>query len=439
MRGWTKALLASVSVVLIAGMCTAQEEPVDKARKLQIIDSVTTKVNERYIFPEVAKKMEAFVRKQFKSGAYDKATDLPEFLSRLSMDMREVSKDGHFGIAYEPDPPTMSDSITPEMIAAEKEEHRRNNYGFDKIGILPGNIGYIKFDGFSPAEWGGQAAAAALAFVENTDAVIFDLRENGGGEPSMIQFISSYLFDQPTHLNSFAERGSDSIQQFWTSAFIPGKRMPDVPVYILTSKRTFSAAEEFTYNLKNLKRAKIVGETTGGGAHPVGPYFFKDLKVVVMIPYARAINPITGDNWEGKGVEPDIAVPANEALFAAQKQALVDLEQKLTDPDKRRELKWVADALVPEGMTLELTAEELSAYVGVYGPRTISLEDGQLYSQREGGPKFKIYPLTQDLFAFEGPDYVRLRFQRNESGAITGVLTQYVDGREETMMRSSSN
>ncbi|HEY6414403.1 MAG TPA: S41 family peptidase [Edaphobacter sp.] len=166
-----------------------------------------------------------------------------------------------------------------------------------------------------------------MNFLAHTDAVIFDLRENGGGDPKMVSLIATYLFDQPEHLNDLYERKTDTTTQYWTQPFVPGTKLGDKPVYVLTSNRTFSGAEEFTYDLKNLKRATIVGETTGGGAHPVRGVRVDD-HFVVGVPFARAVNPVSKTNWEGTGVEPDVSVKAADALTTAQKLAESKLQTK---------------------------------------------------------------------------------------------------------------
>src|SRR4029079_14564144 len=194
--------------------------------------------------------------------------------------------------------------------------------------------------GFQPAQFGAETVVAAMNFVANTDALIVDLRRNGGGDPSMVSLISSYLFgSEPVHLNDLYFRPDDSTRQWWTLQYVPGKRYGDKkPVYVLTSNRTFSAAEEFTYNLKNLKRATIVGETTGGGAHPggmrrIGEHFG------MFIPTGRAINPISKTNWEGTGVKPDVDVPADQALKVAHIAALNVVLEKVTEPERQDAIK----------------------------------------------------------------------------------------------------
>ena len=201
----------------------------------------------------------------------------------------------------------------------------RNTCFFEKAEHLPGNIGYLKFNAFPSPDICGPTATAAMNFLANSDAIIIDLRQNGGGDPKMVAYITTYLFDKPTHLNDMYNRKEDSIQEYWTLKDVPGKRVAGKPVFVLTSKRTFSGAEEFTYNLKNLKRATIIGETTGGGAHPVGPHRIDD-HFMIGVPFARPINPVTKTNWEGTGVEPDVKVPADQALDVAKKMAMEEIQ-----------------------------------------------------------------------------------------------------------------
>ena len=184
--------------------------------------------------------------------------------------------------------------------------------------VQPGNVGYLKFNFFGPVDECGDDATDALTKLADTDALIIDLRDNGGGQPAMVAYISSYLFDQRTHLNDIYTRRTNSTQEFWTRD-VPGKKFGGTkPVYVLTAKRTFSGAEEFSYNLKSLKRATIIGETTGGGAHPTQRFRIDD-QFSIGVPFARAINPITKTNWEGSGVTPDIRVPSSDALDTARR------------------------------------------------------------------------------------------------------------------------
>ncbi|MFN2531329.1 MAG: S41 family peptidase [Pyrinomonadaceae bacterium] len=193
--------------------------------------------------------------------------------------------------------------------------------------------GYLEFLGFFDAELGADRVAAATNFLSGTDALIVDMRSNGGGNRELVALICSYLFGaEPVHLNDLYWREVDRTQEFWRLKDVAGKRYVNKDVYVLTSKRTFSGAEEFTYNLKNLKRAAIIGETTGGGAHPGGGVSINE-HFMTFIPMGRAINPITKTNWEGTGVTPDVDVPADQALVVAQLMALKKSQLCLTNPD----------------------------------------------------------------------------------------------------------
>jgi hypothetical protein len=207
-------------------------------------------------------------------------------------------------------------------------------------------------------------------------------------------------------------------------------------VYVLTSDRTFSAAEEFTYNLKNLKRAIIVGDTTGGGAHPVDMRLFTNLNVGMSLPFGRAVNPITGTNWEGTGVTPDIAVEREKALEVAHMTALRTIHEKEQDPDILADLEWTIDNLVAMQNPPRLAVEDLKQYVGKYGPRVITMENEQLLYQREQNPKYRLIPMSTDLFAVEGLDFFRVGFERDKSGEVTKIVGNYQGGHQDENNRS---
>jgi retinol-binding protein 3 len=296
----------------------------DASTRATVVDSLLQKLHDHYIFPDVVQQMDAAIRAKAGSGAYDELTTLEDLCERLTEDLQVVSHDKHLRLFYhaEPEPNDQPDQPTPEQLEEFRAEMRLLNFGFARVERLPGNVGYLDLRGFFPASLGGDTAVAAMSLLAHTGALIVDLRRNGGGDPEMIALITSYLFDQMTNLNNMYWRAGDRTQQFWTLPYVPGQRYgADKPVYVLTSSDTFSGAEEFAYNLKNLKRATIIGEVTGGGAHPVGGFAITP-HVGAHIPVGRAINPISGTNWEGIGVAPDIAVPQADALRTAQILAL---------------------------------------------------------------------------------------------------------------------
>ncbi len=311
------------------GMTAADMNPtIDAAARASVIKGVIANLDEYYVFPDTAKKMDEALLAHQQKGDYDSVTEADAFAILLTNHLRDVSHDKHLGVNVVPGraPAGPPRSPNPEAEARMRTELERNNCFFEKVERLPSNVGYLKFNAFPDPAICGPTATAAMNFLANVDAIIFDLRDNGGGDPRMIAYLSTYLFGESTHLNDLYNRKEDTTTQYWTLPYVPGKRLTGKPVFVLTSKRTFSGAEEFSYNLKNLKRATIIGETTGGGAHPVSGHRI-DEHFMIGVPFARAINPISKTNWEGTGVEPDVKVPAAEALDVAKKMAVEEIRK----------------------------------------------------------------------------------------------------------------
>jgi hypothetical protein len=316
---------------------------IDERARQEIIEGVIKQLNDYYVFPDVAKKMEQSLRERMQKKEYDQVTSARQLASTLTDHLQAVSRDKHLRVFYSAQPirrPGERQEPTPEERERYEASVRRMNAGFEKIERLAGNVGYLDLRGFVDARMGAETATAAMNLLANADALIVDLRRNGGGDPAMVALITSYLFGaEPVHLNDLYWREGNTTHQWWTLPYVPGRRFGDKkPVYVLTSKRTFSAAEEFTYNLKNLKRATIVGETTGGGAHPGGMRKVHD-HFGMFVPSGRAINPISKTNWEGTGVTPDVDVPADHALKVAHLDALKRLIETASDEQWKNNLK----------------------------------------------------------------------------------------------------
>lgn len=349
-RSVTSVVMASaLAIVLHAAQSQqrpAEHATLDSAIRAAVIDGAIEHMRRAYIFADVAEKMAEAIRARAARREYDSIADPQVFAATLTNHLQEISRDKHLRIVYSPEGlPRQPDQPTADERARALAEERRRNFGFERVERLDGNVGYIDLRGFSGSPESRDAAVAAMNLVADTDALVFDLRRNGGGSPFMIGILSSYLFDQVVHLNDFYVRETDSRREFFTSAEVQGRRYgKNKPVYVLTSARTFSAAEEFTYNLKNLKRATIVGETTGGGAHPGGVRRITD-HFGIWLPTGRAINPITKTNWEGTGIEPHIKVAAAEALAAAHLDALKTIRAGTTDPRHRAQLDAAIAAL----------------------------------------------------------------------------------------------
>jgi hypothetical protein len=404
--------------------------------KSTVVKRVSSLLNANYIFPETAKKMEEHLNAQLNEGKYDRINDKNEFARALTNDLLSISKDKHIRVSYDPEAVkrirASNSSSKEEQEKARKaqiERERQRNFGFRRLEILEGNIGYLDLTGFSGLDQAAETIIAAMNFLANSNAVIIDLRNNGGGSPFTIQIISSYFLEEYTHLNSFEWRGDDIIKQFWTLRYVPGKKMYDTDLYILTSSRTFSAAEEFTYNLKNLKRATIVGETTGGGAHPGGSRIVNDY-FLVWVPSGRAINPITKKNWEGTGIEPHISVLQDKALDKAHHKALEKLIEKAEDEEKKQGLRWALDAIKAKLEPIEVPEETLKKYVGQYTRGIVALEDGQLFL-KAGPQKFKMIPLSEIYFVLDGWADVRIEFVPDDEGKDFAIKAHLSDGSSE--------
>ena len=433
-----------LTILLIIGLSTGMKSqdnptPVYVQEQALVIDSLVAMLNREYVFPEKAKEMGDLLQKNLKEGVYKQYVEPDKFGEKITTDLQSVSHDLHLRVMYGPEEIAQYRNQTenPDKEAVEKEtikELSSRNFGFKEVKILDGNIGYLKFNSFVDAKYGAPTAAAAMQMMAYTDAIIFDLRDNGGGSPSMIQFITTYLMDDYTHLNTFYWRPTDELQQFWTLPYVPGKTMPKTDVYILTSNRTFSGAEEFTYNLKNLKRAVIVGEVTGGGAHPVEMMIIND-NFGISMPKGRAINPITKTNWEGTGITPDYQVAAPAALDKALEVAYDSLMRKTEDPDKKFAYQWSLEGLQAKLNPPHIDESVMKKYAGVYEIRTITFENGNLFYQREGRPKFRMVPLNETTFGFDELSYFRLKIimENGKAVAIEGI---YDNGNKDKNLRT---
>ncbi len=428
-------------VLLLATPCLAQRrivagqddsKPATAEFKAAAVDSISWALNKTYVFEDVAKDIEELLRRKLKNGDYDELETIQDLAHQLTADLQEVSGDRHLGVRF------MSDEAVSEALQGDDdpdaahqravERGARRNFEFKKLEIMDGNVGYMKLDGFSDTSLSGPTAVAAMNFLGYTDALIIDLRENGGGSPSLIQTLMAYLLDESTHLNSFYIRDGDSLQQFWSAPYVPGPNMADAELYVLTSSHTFSAAEEFTYNVKNLERGTIIGETTGGSAHPVTAYLFDGMNLMVRVSFGRAINPISGTNWEGTGVTPDIEVPADQALDTAYLDALTKLSEGAENEEDEFLFDWAMAGLSAKLNPVEMDAAKLESYAGDYGPRHLRVVDGQLLYNRDDRDPIAAIPMTETMFSFEAVPYFRLEVVLGDGGVPVKLVGYYENG-----------
>ncbi|WP_255496369.1 S41 family peptidase [Mucilaginibacter sp. FT3.2] len=296
------------------------------------------------------------------------------------------------------------------------EQAKLQNYGFSKTEILSGNIGYLALNGFFDLnEQSKRAVNSAFDFLINTNALIIDLRLNGGGQADMVKYISSLFFKDSTHINDFYLKQTNEIQQIWTEPRSQSDLWSIPPIYILVSAYTASAAEEFAYDMQSLHRAIIIGELTTGAAHPMQiiniGYGF-----TAYIPFARPINPLTKTDWEGCGVKPDIAVSANRALNSAI-QCVYRQQINSTDTSTANSAKWMYFIYKSKLNPYKINLKRLKRFVGNYGGNKISIENEYLIYNTANGYRAKLVPISKTTFTLDSPlDNREVIFRTNAKG-----------------------
>jgi hypothetical protein len=300
---------------------------VDRDMRAEAIDSLVAKLNDHYVFPLKAREVEAVLRQRQRAGKYDAITDGEQLARQLTADVDGIVHDKHLLVGFDPGQVPPDNAMgPPPKTRAEWEQNapvpmrlfaRVSNLGVEKVDHLSPKVGYLKISGFPPHFLVADKYAAAMDKLADTDGLIVDLRENGGGGPESVALLISYFVDQRTRLNDIWERNTGTSTQHWTVDKLDGKRYGGrKPVVILTGPGTMSAGEDFAYTMQALKRATLIGERTWGGAHPARPYRL-GAHFFAVIPDARTISSITQLNWEGVGVIPDIAATGDNALAAA--------------------------------------------------------------------------------------------------------------------------
>jgi hypothetical protein len=314
--------------------------PLSAQQRAEVMQTLATKLTANYVFPDVAAQINGAL--PAKVQGYGASIPAPEFAELISKDLRALGHDKHFRVFFDPrfreDAEGANAIPSAEDMERQRMQMRELGYGIEKVQRLPGNVAYVELRGFGPPELTGPGYAAAMNLVDGSDALILDLRRNGGGSPGSVALWMSHFFPlgDERHLNDIYTRSSNQTQQFWTTGAASPRYTK--PVYVLTSARTFSGGEECAYDFQTQKRATLVGQTTGGGAN-AGDRFSLGHGLVINIPTARAINPITKTNWEGVGVKPDIETPAAQAQQVAYVAILKVLASQTKDPREAGQLK----------------------------------------------------------------------------------------------------
>lgn len=310
-------------------------------RPAEVVTKLAAELERSYVFEDKGLAMAAALKSKSASEDWSKL-DGDALAEALTATCRSVTNDLHLRVLHEKDGASKSRNAFFLDEDGARREWQRRNFGFERAERLRGNVGYLEIREFVPSDLSRSTAAAAMAFLQDTDALVIDLRKNGGGDPEAVRFLCSYFFgEEPVLLNRLVNREMGTSNEFWTLKELPGKRYVDKPVFVLVGNRTFSAAEEFAYNLQSRGRATIVGKTTGGGAHPIS---MRKLApgYSVSIPVARAENPVTKTNWEGTGVKPEIEVADDVALDRATTLAYEHLAANEKDAERKSELSRLA-------------------------------------------------------------------------------------------------
>ena len=345
--------LAAIALALASQAAFAQQKgppdlPLDAATRSAVVEQLAHELDTRYVDVARGAALARTLRERVRAHAYDAIASSAALADRLNADLEADSHDKHLHVDYSPDvfPLAIADAKPdPQQAAFELAQMKRVNYGFDSVQRLPFNIGYFKLDLLLPSAATEARIAAAMTLLQDTHALIIDLRENHGGDPATVALLCSYLFDQRTHLNDIWHRQGARTDEAWTSDKIAGPRYgAQREIVVLTSHETFSAGEDLAYALKTLHRATLVGETSGGGAHPgdmhrIGDHF------AAFIPDSRSISPITHADWEGVGVAPDVAVAADKALLEARKRLMASFAASEPNPRAKAHLQEEIDRL----------------------------------------------------------------------------------------------
>jgi len=401
---------------------TASGDLLTAGKRSAIIRKITEVFNEYYPLPDVAADMMKAVNQKQKKGEYDPFNNIAKFTAQLTDDLRSISKDFHIRVSpYE--------KIPDDLLAEIKLGSPDENYGFKKVELLTGNIGYLELLSFNNPKSAGPTAIAAMNFLAHCDALIIDLRLNGGGDEAMAQFLSSYFFEKSTHLTDSYIRKDDTTEQIWTQEWVPGPKMTNIPIYILLSRFSYSSSELFSYQLQQLGKAVIIGEKTRGGAHGVKYMSFPELSINLKVPYERDINPYSKTNYI-EGIVPDVASPSEKALIVANREAAKKLLKTEADKEKRYRLEWILAGCEVDLNPITLDDSALSEYAGTYNNVAITRECGKLFLQRSGKGKQELVPMGDGLFKYQDPKEVqyRIRFKRDENGKVTALYDLDSDG-----------
>ncbi|HEY0132253.1 MAG TPA: S41 family peptidase [Allosphingosinicella sp.] len=390
-----------------------------------------------YVLPEVRPRLDAILAKGLAEGRYD-VSDPAALLDRINSDLTSVARDKHLSLEYDPrqaaeiaaEPADQPEDSGPS--AEQVRQAQRRNHGFTEMKVLPGNVRYVNLQGFV---WAGPKSAEAydnaMRFLKEGDAAIIDLRQNGGGSPQAVQYLVSHFMEPNRPLVTF-HMGANQVDRLSTLPTLPAGRMVGKPLYVLTSGRSASAAEEFTGHVAGFRLGELIGATTAGAGFR-NQFFPLPGGYLISISVGRAVLASTGKDWEGVGIAPTTAVDPEKALQVAQVHAMRRLASAA--PPREKANYEATAALLAAQVDPVATALPLTAYAGNFGERKVSLENGRLAFQRQGGPKLAMVPIGPNLFAFEDDAMTKVEY-KVAGNAATGFELQRGDGSKVEAQRT---
>lgn len=436
----SSSLVLSCAVLLGAAYLTmnapAQAGPKEEltARKQrQVLDAICRKLEELYPVPESKKKTIAGIRKNQREGKYKNIVSPDVFARRVTVDLENLSQDKHLDLLYDPslaaEIAKQKDASEVPMAASEAEQYRWENFGFRNLKILNGNVGYLDLRVFFAARYAGPVAVSAMGFFSGCAALIVDLRNNGGGWDDMVTLLAGF-FVKGDEAKTVSISYSNLDKKYYASMispYVPGKRLTNIPIYILISGSTASAAEAFTQILKHFNpQVTLVGENTAGAENPV-EYVVIPHDFVLKIPSWKRIYAFPGHGWERKGIPPDIPVKSSKALETAHMHALETMLRSARDKLAREKLQWGLEGIRAVAQPRIVDRRILKSYVGSYGKVHIQLPADGLTCQYKQGPEIRLLPITDAYFLLEGRDDRRIRFIKKK-GKVTQLKYIYSDG-----------
>ena len=420
------------------------DKDTDARTRELVIDEIVRQLRRRYVLPDSVGTVAEHLTKKLRTGGYDAASSAVRFAQALTEDLRVVADDLHFDVRFDPGRERALQAAgagakakLPEIDPSpeELEELRKANFGFGEAKVMLGNVGYLEISSFVDLKYSKRTAVAAIDFVGNTDALIIDLRRNSGGSGSLVGFIIDHFFGpEPVALMSSYDRETDKTTHGKTSRSALVRRLPNLAVYVLTSRATGSAAEAFAFTLQQVGRAKTVGDRTAGAAHgggwvPLGQGF------IIFIPTFRGFNPRTGKSWNSVGVQPDIPTRSEESKEAAHFEAVKALLAKAKTESQKQHLSWILPLLELRAFGPKAVQQAtLGEYAGAYDGIAIELADGQLTFLGASGIRRNLPALASDYFLIEDTtvppeNQARLRFVRNAEGKVVELQLLVSDGR----------